>query len=267
MAMPIRLAILCALRLVLNTSAFAQDIVTDCDKYAASHLDPQRKAAGVTFENMNVALAVPACEDAVRQYPNSVRLAYQLGRTYEKADKLTAAVEQYRKAADQNYAAAQLTLGGLYANGEGVPKDDQQYIFWARKAADQGYAVAQDALGYAYSDGRGVPKDDQQAAVWFRKAADQGYAPAQDRLGFMYQNGEGVPKDDQQAVAWFRKAADQGYAFAQYRLGAMYANGEGVAKDDQQAVVWFRKAAEQGNKEAKTKLDELESLQNANGMR
>ena len=265
--LPIRLANYCVLPLVLITAAFAQDIVTDCDKYAASHLDPQRKATGVDFDKIDFALAVPACEDAVRQFPDGMRLAYQLGRAYQKANKLTAAVEQYRKAANQSYAAAQLALAELYATGQGVVRDDQQYIFWARKAADQGYAVAQDALGYAYSDGRGVPKDDQQAAVWFRKAADQGYVPAQNRLGFMYQNGEGVPKDDQQAVAWFRKAADQGYAFAQYRLGAMYANGEGVAKDDQQAVVWFRKAAEQGNKEAKTKLDELESLQNANGMR
>jgi len=52
----------------LGTSAFAQNIVTDCDKYAADGLDPQRKAAGVDFENMNVALAFPACEGAVLQY-------------------------------------------------------------------------------------------------------------------------------------------------------------------------------------------------------
>jgi TPR repeat protein len=29
-------------------------------------------------------------------------------------------------------------------------------------------------------------------------------------------------------------------------------------------MAWFRKAAEQGHKEAKTKLDELEAIQNAN---
>ena len=50
--MPLRLAIRCILPLVLITAAFAeaafaQDIVTDCDRYAASRLDPQRKAAGV----------------------------------------------------------------------------------------------------------------------------------------------------------------------------------------------------------------------------
>jgi TPR repeat protein len=238
--MLLRFAFLGVLQLVLSMSAFAQDLVTDCDKYAADGLDPQRNAAGVAFESMSVVLAFPACEDAVRQYPSGMRLAYQLGRAYEKANKLTKAVEQYRRAADQNYVAAQFALGLLYARGAGVPRDDQQYIFWARKAADQGYAAAQDALGYAYLDGRGVPMDEQQAAAWFRKAADQGYAVAQNKLGFMYQNGDGVPKDDQQAVAWFRKAAEQGNAAAQDRLGFIFLNGDGVPIDQQQAVAWFR---------------------------
>jgi TPR repeat protein len=215
-----RHVVLLVLQLTLSTGAIAQEApVGDCDKYAASDLDPQRKAIGVPFDKINPALAFPACEDAVLRSPDSMRLAYQLGRTYEKANKLAIAARQYRKAADQNYAAAQLALATLYANGAGVPKDDQQYIFWTRKAADLGYAVAQDALGYIYLEGRGVPEDHQQAAAWFRKAADQDYIVAQNKLGFMYQNGDGVAKDDQQAVAWFRKAADQGYAPAQDRLG------------------------------------------------
>ncbi len=245
-ALSIRFTIYCVLPLVLITAAFAQDVVTDCDRYAASHLDPQRKAAGIDLDKIDFVLAVPACETAVRQFPDRLRLAYQLGRAYEKANKLSAAVEQYRKAADQNYAAAQLALAELYATGQGVAQVDQQYIFWARKAADQGYAVAQDALGYVYLEGRSVPIDDQQAAAWFRKAADQGYVPAQNKLGFMYQNGEGVAKDDRQAVAWFRKAARQGFAPAQDRLGFIYQSGWGVPKNDEQAIAWFRKAADQG---------------------
>jgi predicted membrane-bound mannosyltransferase len=68
--LPIWLAIHCVLPLVLITAAFAQDIVTDCDRYAASHLDPQRKAAGVDLDKIDLALAVPACEQAVRQFPD-----------------------------------------------------------------------------------------------------------------------------------------------------------------------------------------------------
>src|ERR1700688_439391 len=99
MAMPPWLAFFGILQLVLSISAFAQDVITDCDKYAADALDPQRNATGVDFRNLNVLLAFPACEDAVRKYPSSMRLAYQLGRIYEKANKLTNAAQQYRRAA------------------------------------------------------------------------------------------------------------------------------------------------------------------------
>ena len=46
--------------------------------------------------------------------------------------------------------------------------------------ADQGDAGAQNTLGIMYANGRGVPKDDAQAVKWFRLAADQGHAGAQD---------------------------------------------------------------------------------------
>jgi len=74
--MPPWLAFFGILQLVLGTSALAQDVVTDCDKYAANALDPQRNSTGVDFENLNVALAFPACEDAVRKFSNSMRLVY-----------------------------------------------------------------------------------------------------------------------------------------------------------------------------------------------
>jgi TPR repeat protein len=81
----------------------------------------------------------------------------------------------------------------------------------------------------------------------------------------MYANGRGVPEDDQQAVAWYRKAAEHGLPDAQYSLGLAYEAGRGVPQDLTLAMAWFRKAAEQGHKEAKAKLDELETIQKANG--
>jgi TPR repeat protein len=83
----------------------------------------------------------------------------------------------------------------------------------------------------------------------------------------MYANGRGVAQDDQQAVAWYRKAAEQGLADARYSLGLAYENGRGVPQDNTQAIAWFRKAADQGVNAAKTKLDNLESSQNANQRR
>ncbi len=119
-----------------------------------------------------------------------------------------------------------------------------------QKLADQGHAGAQNSLGLMYFNGHGVPKDDQQAVAWFRKAAEQGDARAQLNLGNMYRTGLGVPKDEQQAVAWYRKAAEQGLASAQNNLGNVYRDGLGVPKDEQSAYFWWLLASAQGNQNA-----------------
>jgi TPR repeat protein len=47
-----------------------------------------------------------------------------------------------------------------------------------RPLAEQGNALAQLGLGVMYANGQGVPQDYGQAVVWYRKAADQGDADA-----------------------------------------------------------------------------------------
>ena len=123
---------------------------------------------------------------------------------------------------------------------EGLAAHDRGDFATAHKefmaAALGGDATAQNSLGVMYDNGRGVPKDDRKAVNWYRKAADQGYADAQFNLGIAYDNGQGVPKDEQLAVSWYRKAADQGNAEAQNNLGTMYEKGQGVSKDEKQAA-------------------------------
>lgn len=123
---------------------------------------------------------------------------------------------------------------------------------------EQGHAVAQSNLGFMYANGDGVPKDETEAVKWYRKAAERGVALAQSQLGWMYENGSGVPKDPVEAVKWCRKAAEQGYAAAQHNLGVMYYNGTGVIKNPAQAHAWWSIAGSRGFKEAKKNLVSLE---------
>ena len=110
--------------------------------------------------------------------------------------------------------------------------------------AEQGDAAAQVSLGVMYAFGTGgVPEDDAEAVRWYRLAAEQGLPVAQTNLGNMYASGEGVPEDDAEAVRWYRLAAEQGHARAQYLLGFMYATGEGVPENMERAYVWFSVAA------------------------
>jgi TPR repeat protein len=90
--------------------------------------------------------------------------------------------EAVKYMAEQGDADAQFNLGWMYANGQGVAKNDAEVVKWYRKAAEQGHARAQTILGAMYTEGRRVAKNDAEAAKWFQKAAEQGDKRAQDAL-------------------------------------------------------------------------------------
>ena len=193
-----------------------------------------------------------AAEQGYAAAQNKLGECYYTGTEVKKNYKQAA--RWFCKAAEQGNATAQYNLAYCYINGQGVTKDYAQAVSWYRKAAEQGHAKAQNNLGTCYYNGLGVTKDYTQAVNWYRKAAEQGNASAQCNLGYCYQCGQGVTKDYAQAVNWYRKAAEQGYASAQYNLGYCYINGQGVTKDYAQAVNWFRQAAEQGHAAAQNNL-------------
>ena len=108
-----------------------------------------------------------------------------------------------------------------------------------RPLATQGDAWAQTSLGFMYHNGQGVPRDDKEAIRWYRLAAAQGYALAQYNLGVMFNNGQGVPQDDKEAVRWYRLAAAQGNAEAQYNLRLRYEQEQAVLQDNGRAHMWY----------------------------
>ncbi len=79
-----------------------------------------------------------------------------------------------------------------------------------KSKADQGDASAQVHLGLLYSNGQGVPQDYAEALKWYRKSAEQGDAAGQAMLGWMYNKGKGIPIDYVEAYAWMNVAAARG---------------------------------------------------------
>ncbi len=167
-----------------------------------------------------------------------------------KQGQVAKALPLYLQLAEQGNRDAQFHAGLIYANGQGITKDDKQAVDWFSKAAKQGHREAQTKLGFMYATGKGVEQNYTAAFYWCYQAAEQGDVIAQYNLGMMYAKGQGVVKDNSLAVSWYSKAAAQGDAHAQYNLGVMYANGIGVPKDGKQAVVWYQQAAKQGLAEA-----------------
>ena len=68
-----------------------------------------------------------------------------------------------------------LVAGGLAV----VVLSAQDDLDTLRQAAEQGDDVGQFSLGFMYHEGKGVPKDDVEAVRWFRLAAKQGSAKTQ----------------------------------------------------------------------------------------
>ena len=108
---------------------------------------------------------------------------------------------------------------------------------WFR-SAEQGDIKAQLKLGQIFYEGEGIQQDYGQAMHWFRLAAEQGNAEAQNSVGTLYDNGKGVPRDFREAAKWFRLAADQGHLLARRNLGWMYEKGQGFKQDYRLAYVW-----------------------------
>ena len=97
--------------------------------------------------------------------------AYQLGN-------YRAAMQEWRALAEQGDPAAQVRVGTLYLNGQGIPRDTNTAAIWYRLAAEQGYAEAQFNLGLMYGKGEGVVQDLVYALMWMSISVNSGYEDA-----------------------------------------------------------------------------------------
>ncbi len=136
-------------------------------------------------------------------------------------------------------ALARPAVAGLDEGKEAFERGDYQTAMRELlPLAEQGVAEAQLGVGVMYANGQGVAQNSTEAAKWFRQAAEQGLADAQTRLGAMHFMGIGVAKSDGEAARWYRRAAEQGHPQAQFNLASMYSVGRGVAQDNVLAYMW-----------------------------
>lgn len=121
---------------------------------------------------------------------------------YQRGDFATA-FQEFIGLAEQDDIYAQNVIGIMYAEGQGVQRNDRMAANWFFKAQVLGSLEASANLGRMYSEGRGVPQDNRAALRNYRDAALGGYQPAMQRLIEIYENGElGVKPDPAQAIEW-----------------------------------------------------------------
>jgi TPR repeat protein len=72
-----------------------------------------------------------------------------------------------------------------YEHGEGVPKDLARAAEMYCAGALAGDPEARYSIGWMYANGRGVPRNDSLAAYFFNLAAEQGHVPSRNMLRFV----------------------------------------------------------------------------------
>jgi len=184
----------------------------------------------------------------------------------------TSSVSSLQRLAEQGDAESQFRFGFLYQMGEGVPKDQEQAVFWLRKAAEQGFADAQFYLGVHYASGDGVPEDGEQAAFWYQKAAEQGEAAAQFSLDCLYEDGISDTADathhfEFDEADWKRRTSDELSSIKMWLSEASTSSSTVplvnlagnclIHHQWTQAAQWFEEAARRGDEVALAELGAL----------
>ena len=153
---------------------------------------------------------------------------------------------------------AQNLVGDIYEEGSGgLTRDYARALEWYRRAAEQDYAAACYSVGWYYDRGRVVKEDPVIAARWYRRAALAGDAKAANHLAIAYDEGRGVREDKEEAFRWYRISADRGNAAAMYNLAICCRDGEGTQTDLSQALLWARMAMDCGSQRAPALIDAI----------
>lgn len=158
---------------------------------------------------------------------------FQFGFSAYKSGHKEQAVEAYRYAAEQGQLGATWKLARMYAEGDGVARDDYEaFKFFSEIAAqdvepgspEESYVSdALFALGTYVKNG--IPNSPVTAnpgaaqEYYMRAAANYRNPKAQFEIGNMFLRGEGVKASVRQAGRWFQLAAEKGHAGAQATLG------------------------------------------------
>jgi TPR repeat protein len=181
--------------------------------------------------------------------------AFRSGTQALKTGDAAKAVISLEYAAENGHAMAQWKLGRMYAEGEGVTRNDLRAFEYFRRIANshaedspgtpQARFVANAfvALGHYYLEGipqTEVKQDAVRAREMFAYAASYfGDPDAQYYLGRLYLEGIGCPRDPKQAARWLVLSAHKGQNQAQALLGKMLFAGEAVPRQAARGLMWL----------------------------
>jgi TPR repeat protein len=187
--------------------------------------------------------------------PRDLFQAFQLGTKALRDGDTKAALKSLEFAASNGHPMAAWKLGRMYADGEGVKRNDLRAFEYFRGLAETNSDVAPGtpqarfvanafvAVGTYYLDGipnSAVAADADRAREMYAYAASYfGDRDAQYRLGRMYLDGSGGLREPKQAARWLSLAARNGQYQAQAVFGGMLFKGESVARQRARGLMYL----------------------------
>ena len=153
---------------------------------------------------------------------------FEAGIAAKNRGRYQTAFRSWLPLAEAGMAEAQLNIGSLYQNGQGVATDYAEAMRWYKQAASNGLPQAQVNVGILYFLGLGVDQNFTESIKWFELASEQGLAAGTFMLGNAHYNGYGIKKDLVKARALFLSAAKSGYAEAQFSYALVAISGAGA---------------------------------------
>jgi len=228
---------------------------------------PARLVAPGVGHNMEVSpgAAVPAYAPTspapIAQPFKSIRDAFSKGmKGYLAGDKVDAA-RAFAYAASQGHAMSSWKLARMYAEGDGLERDDLKAFEYYSKIADEDQdegpgspnarfiANAYVALGTYFLDGipnTYVKADPLHARTLFEYAANMfGDPDAEYNLARMLADGAGGTKDIRQALRWLNLAAEKNHRASEALLGhILFTGAAGVPRQAAQGLMWLSLARE-----------------------
>ncbi len=184
-------------------------------------------------------------KDGIMEYDNG---------NYAKAYKIFYAL------AKNGDPKAQYNIALMSLSGKGTKINHEEAISWYTKAADQNHALSQYSLGYMYQkQAKTNPLLINQAKYWYTQAMANGMKEAYTNMAFLYYNGYGknIPRNIPKAMVLLTKAASMGDANAQLNLAIIYGWRDDLPNDKHKAYKYLKQALANGKSEASTYLDML----------
>jgi TPR repeat protein len=192
------------------------------------------------------------------------RQALQAALESYRAGNPASSVEALKYAAAGGEPLAQWKLGKMYADGDGVPRDDYkayQYFLQVVEKYDEDTAnwreksvVASAFVAVGVFQLNGIPgsrlrPDPEQAMRMFLYAATNfSDSNAQYNLARLYMDGAaGLAKDNRQAARWLNLAAEKGHVESQALLGHLLFAGNGLPVQRARGLMWLTLAREGAN--------------------